>query len=59
MFASLMPRGDAICIRLQRREFGMSGFEWDFVASVAPTHGKCLRKLVILCCTAFLRSIWD
>ena len=59
MSASPTPRGDAICIRLQILEFGMSGFEWDFVALVAPIRGKCLRKLVILCCTELLWSIWD
>ena len=32
MFASPTPLGDAICIRLQRHEIGMSGLnEWDFV----------------------------
>ena len=33
MFASPTPHGDAICIQLQRREFGMSGFECRFSGS--------------------------
>ena len=59
MFASATPRGDAIVSGCKDASLECAALNGIFVASVSPIHGQCLRKLVILCCTAFLWSIWD